>query len=140
MDSSASGYYLHCDVCNAPVVGQFGLQQHKESSKRCLSYQYYQKGYDWNAAQSRVTESGSKGKKSGNNLIKVLRGLDRNCGPPRGTAPGTRLTAAVAARPRSWTQKQQGQIPQSNRHRAGTRRLLPVAGTRTPARPEKTQC
>ena len=37
MESSASAY-LQCGICHAQVVGEFGLQQHRESSKRCMAY------------------------------------------------------------------------------------------------------
>ena len=46
---------LVCEICNSEVKGSpVGLKMHQESSKHCLSYLYWHKGYKWNEAKKKA--------------------------------------------------------------------------------------
>ena len=44
-----------CEICQSEVKGgPVGLKMHQESSKHCLSYLYWHKGYEWNEAKQKA--------------------------------------------------------------------------------------
>ena len=58
--SSLALYSHQCKHCGTWCCGEFGLQQHRESSKKCLQYVFYGKGYSWSDAGVRAAKQWRK--------------------------------------------------------------------------------
>ena len=51
---STKTYTHQCGQCGQWCVGSKGISQHQETSKRCMAYSFYHKGYSWPDAQQRA--------------------------------------------------------------------------------------
>ena len=51
---------MACPRCGQKCVGSYGLQQHKDTSKKCLQYKYWNLGFGWGEAGQRANKEWKK--------------------------------------------------------------------------------
>ena len=62
--SSVAPLDTQCPICGQWCVGDFGLTQHQDSSKRCLAHKYYRAGYSWADASQKAAKEWKKKNKT----------------------------------------------------------------------------
>ena len=58
-----------CEICGQWKNGNFGVKQHQRSSKHCLRYKFWNKGWSWEAACKKAQSEWKKQAASWNNWI-----------------------------------------------------------------------